>query len=142
MNVVDKSFAKDAGKILTENPIGVASYARLQKQGTEVVFVSDPLMPAMGLFDGNRNRVTVNMLRHSSAEDAASTIVHEATHQSGFFRGIPQNTVYTGYRAFRNELLFSKGARPTLAERKDIWGAVESLYPDLPQGKYPFGGVR
>jgi hypothetical protein len=142
LNIVDRSFSTRAGEILAENPIGSASYARLQRQGTDVRFVNDPYMPAMGHFDAYDNSVTVNMLRHTSAEEAASTVVHEATHQNGFYRGIAQNTQFTEYQAFRNESLFMNGARPSLSERLNIWNDVKSLYPDLPQGKYPFGGKR
>ena len=140
MNVVDKAFASRAGGILADNPIGSAYYVRLQRQGTDVSFVNDPNMSAMGMFDPNRNTVTINMLRHSSAEEAASTVVHEATHQSGFFKGIPQNSQYAEYQSFRNEYLFQTGARPSLQERLNIWNDVQELYPHLPQGKYPFGG--
>ena len=99
-------------------------------------------MPEMGLFNAYENFVTVNMLRHSSPEEAVSTIVHEATHQNGFFNGIAQNSQFTEYQAFRNEYLFMNGQRPSLVERQQIWRGVQSLYPDLPQGKYPFGGSR
>lgn len=140
LNVVDRTFAVKTGEILAENPIGSASYARLQRQGTDVRFVNDPAMPDMGIFDPYNNSVTVNMLRHSSAEEAASTIMHEATHQNGFYKGAPQNTQFTEYQAFRNESLFQNGVRPSLSERLNIWNDVQSLYPHLPQGKYPFGG--
>ncbi|WP_105534112.1 hypothetical protein [Solimicrobium silvestre] len=140
LNVVDKSFDINAANILAENPVGSASYARLQNQGTSVAFVNDPEMNAMGLFNANTNDVTVNMALHSSPEEAASTIVHEATHQNGFFNGIPQITQYTEYQAFRNESLFQNGVRPSLDERLNIWNDFQSLCPDLPQGKYPFGG--
>ncbi|MBE1162758.1 hypothetical protein [Dyella acidiphila] len=142
MNVVDRNFATRTGEILADNPVGAASYARLQSQGTNVVFVNDPEMASMGTFDPNANEVTVNMALHSSPDEAASTIVHEATHQNGFFNGIPQNTQYTEYQAFRNESLFQNGVRPTLDERMNIWNDVQQLYPDLPQGKYPFGGQQ
>jgi hypothetical protein len=99
-------------------------------------------MASMGTFDPNANEVTVNMALHSSPDEAAATIVHEATHQNGFFNGIPQNTQYTEYQAFRNESLFQSGVRPTLDERMNIWNDVQQLYPDLPQGKYPFGGQQ
>lgn len=144
LNVVDKTFAIRTGEILAENPVGAASYARLQRQGTDIRFVNDSMMKELGLFefDAKQNTVTVNMLRHSSAEEAASTIVHEATHQKGWFNGVPQNTQFTEYQAFRNEFLFMNGVRPSLSERMNIWNDVQSLYPDLPQGKFPFGGKR
>lgn len=140
LNVVDKTFSIKTGELLAENPIGAASYARLQRQGTDVRFVNDPAMEAMGYFDAYANSVTVNMGRHFSAREAASTIVHEATHQNGFYKGKPQNTQFSEYQSFRNEMLFQNGVRPSLAERLEMWNDVQSLYPDLPQGKYPFGG--
>jgi polyribonucleotide nucleotidyltransferase len=140
LNVVDKSHALRTGEILAENPIGSASYARLQRESTTVRFVSDLNMREMSLFNAYENSVTVNMLRHSSPEEAVSTIVHEATHQNGFFKGIAQNSQFTEYQAFRNESLFMNGQRPSLTERQQIWRDVQSLYPNLPQGKYPFGG--
>lgn len=99
-------------------------------------------MPAMGHFESYSNSVTINMLRHSSAQEAASTIVHEATHQNGFYRGIPQNSQFTEYQAFRNEALFMNGTRPPLSERINIWNDVKALYPELPEGRNPFGGKR
>jgi hypothetical protein len=81
-------------------------------------------------------------LRNSSPNEIVSTIVHEATHQNSFFRGIPQTSQYTEYLAFRNEALFQNGVRPSLVERYKIYEAVKSAYPNLPQGKYPFGGVK
>ena len=142
LNVVDKAFASRAGKVLADNPIGSAYYARLQHQGTDVSFVNDPEMRAMGEFDPNRNSVTINMLRHSSAEEAASTVVHEASHQSAFFKGVPQNTQFAEYQAFRNESFFQTGTRPSLQERLNIWNDIQELYPCLPQGRYPFGGGK
>lgn len=47
MNVVDRNFATGTGEILTDNPVGTASYARLQSQGTNVVFVNDPETASM-----------------------------------------------------------------------------------------------
>lgn len=41
-------------------------------------------MEALDYFDAYTNSVTVNMDRHFSARETASTIVHEATHQNGF----------------------------------------------------------
>jgi predicted aminopeptidase len=129
LNVVDKAFASRSGEMLADSPIGSAYYARLQRQGTDVSFVNNPEMMAMGEFDPNRNSVTVNMLRHSSAEEAASTVVHEATHQSGFFKRVPQNTQFTEYQAFRNKSFFQTGTRPSLQERYNIWKDIQELYP-------------
>jgi hypothetical protein len=56
--------------------------------------INDPTMVEFGIFDPYRNLVKVNMLHHSSAQGTASTVVHEATHQNGYFKGIPQNTQF------------------------------------------------
>jgi hypothetical protein len=141
LNVVDRAFGREAGSILAENGVGRASYARLQAQGTEVRFVNDAGMPEMGLFNPYDNTVTVNMLRHTSSNEVASTVVHEAVHQNRFFRSnIAPTTQYEEYLAFRNEYLFSEGRRPSLFERQQIMERVQDLYPHLPSGKKPFGG--
>jgi hypothetical protein len=139
LNVVDKSFAIKANEILIDNPIGYASYTRLQRQGTNVYFVNDPTMIEMGVFNPYKNSVIVNMFRHSSADEVASTVVHEATHQHKFFKGIRQNTQFSEYQAFRNELFFQIGIRPSLENRFNLWNDVQELYPQLNLGRYPFG---
>jgi len=97
-------------------------------------------MPEMGLFNPYDNTVTVNMLRHTSADEVASTVVHEAVHQNRFFKNdIAPTTQYEEYLAFRNEYLFSEGRRPTFAERQQIMERVQNLYSHLPSGKNPFG---
>ncbi|OQY55753.1 MAG: hypothetical protein DRR08_11620 [Candidatus Parabeggiatoa sp. nov. 2] len=144
LNVVDKAFAIEAGRILADNPIGFAFYARLQRQGTDILFINDPNMAEMGFFYAPINLLTVNMLYHSSAQEVVSTMVHEATHQNGFFRGLPyQHTQFSEYQAFRNELFFENGKRPSLEARFNLWNTIqEKLYPHLPQGKYPFGDIK
>lgn len=72
----------------------------------------------------------------------SATIIHESTHQNGFFKGIRQNTQLTEYRAFRNEALFRAGRRPNLMERRAIWEEVGELYPHLEPGRSPFGGLN
>lgn len=69
-----------------------------------------------------------------------STLVHEGTHQSRFFRGARLGTQYDEYVAFRNEALFNLGRRPTLVERQVIWREVQQLYPELPSARVPVGG--
>jgi hypothetical protein len=127
LNVVDKAFATRAGEILAENPIGSASYARLQRQGTNVLFVNDPTMVEMGVFDRHRNSVTVNMFHHSSAKDAASTVVHEATHQNGFFKGMPQNTHKLSIRHFAMNYS-SKRDRDPLWKSGSRYGTIFKNY--------------
>jgi predicted transcriptional regulator len=141
---VEKIWSVEASKILAENPIAMRSYQRLQSQGTDVIYVNDPGMKEMGLFDQYSNTVTINMLRHSSAKEAVSTIVHEAKHQHRFYRTGEAGTVYEEYLAFRNESLFTTGVRPSQAERMNIYNDVKQLYKDkdLPLGQYPFGGKR
>ena len=140
LNELDKIFAHQIGDIISENPVANASYARLQKQGTDVILVNDPDMPEMGFFNGNYNTITINTARHTSANEIVSTIVHEATHQKRFFNGKALGTQYEEYLAFRNEFLFKNLKRPTLKQRKAIWKDIQELYDDLATGKNPFGG--
>ncbi|WP_167241342.1 hypothetical protein, partial [Massilia genomosp. 1] len=144
LNPVEKIWSVEASKILAENPIAMRSYQRLQRQGTDVRYVNDPDMKDMGLFDQYSNTVTINMLRHSSAKEAVSTIIHEAKHQHRFYRTGEAGTIYEEYLAFRNESLFTTGVRPARAERMNIYNDVKQLYKDkdLPLGQYPFGGKR
>ncbi len=139
LNTIDKAWSIRTGEILAEDPIARASYARLQSQGTNVKFVNDPNMREMGLFDPYSNEVTVNMLRHSSAEEAASTVVHEALHQNRFFQSnMAPGTQFEEYLAFRNEFLFQNARRPSLTERQQIINdVVKPLYPQLPSGNLP-----
>ena len=126
------------GRALAENPLGRASYDRLLRQGTEIRLVNDPTMRDLGVYEGFRNRVTINLPRHATDEEIASTVVHEAVHQNRYFRKIPPTTQYEEYLAFRNESLFINGARPSLNERMRIWSYVQTLYPNLAQGRHPF----
>ncbi|WP_215407189.1 hypothetical protein [Janthinobacterium sp. JC611] len=144
LNTVDKAWSVRTGEILAEDSVARASYARLQRQGTDVKFVNDPHMPEMGLFDPYSNVVTVNMLRHSSAEEAASTVVHEALHQNRFFQsGVAPGTQFEEYLAFRNEFLFQNVRRPTFMERQQIINdVVKPLYPQLPSGNLPTLGGK
>lgn len=140
LDVVDRHMGVRAGTIIADDPIAGAHYGRLQAQGTDVHFIGDLGERRMGFFDGNRNQVTINLARHSSPQEVVSTLVHEATHQDRFFKGIPLGNQYEEYVAFRNEAHFATGVRPSLAERQQIWQHVKRLYPELPEGRSPFGG--
>jgi len=143
LNAVDRTFAKQAGEIIAKDPVAAASYARLQREGTEVRFVNDPKIPQAGLFDRFKNTVTVNMLRHASPREAVSTIVHEATHQNrAYTNGVGANTLYEEYLAYRNEELFRTGTRPTLAQRQEIINWIQKVpdYNDIEAGPLPTFG--
>jgi hypothetical protein len=142
VNVVDRSLGVRAGEAIADNPVASASYTRLQRQGTEVHFISDTSMPEMAVFDGNRNTVTMNLAKHSSPEDVASTLVHEATHQNRFFSGNQLGTQFEEYLSLRNEFLYGAGRRPSLSERQIIWQKTQELYPELPAGRTPLGGAQ
>lgn len=141
--VVDKAVGTNAGKLIADSPVGSAFYRSLQYRGTNVKMVSDPAMKEVGFWAGKGlNEVEVNLLRCRSAKDAASTIVHEATHQRRAYKGLLQKNRYEEYLAFRNEQWFERGARPTLSERRAIWESVNDLYPELPVGRNPFGAGK
>ncbi|WP_035060059.1 hypothetical protein [Andreprevotia chitinilytica] len=141
-NIVDKTFGIKAGQLIADNPVASAYYARLQKQGTSVVFINDSAMSDMAFFEGQYNKVTINLSKHSSAEEIASTIVHESTHQGRYFKDIPLGNQYEEYLALRNEEFFATGARPSIDIRRQIWVDAQQIYPHLPQGRSPFGGQQ
>ncbi|GEM_PF-2629988 len=142
LNAADRALGLNAGDAISANPVSAASYQRLLNQGTDVRFVRDTLMGDAALFNGSKNSVTVNLLRHSSADDVASTIVHEATHQNRWFNGNSLGTQYEEYLSLRNEFLYGAGRRPTIPERQIIWQKTQEMYPTLPQGRAPSGGSR
>ncbi|CAD5737762.1 RHS repeat protein [Escherichia coli] len=138
-NVVDQSWGKQMGDIIVEDPIANASYRRLQEQGTTVKIVNDPYMPDAGYFDYASNEVVINAAKHSSGEEMASTLIHEATHQRRKFNSkIPHWTQYEEYLAARMELVFKLGKRPSLEQRVKEMEKVRRNYPELPEGKNPF----
>ena len=141
LNELDKVFANQTGKIISKNPVAKASYDRLLKQGTEVRMVRDSSMDEMGVFYAYKNQVIINLDKHTSSKEVASTLVHEATHQKRHFQVSPKNTQYEEYLSFRNEFLFKKLRRPTFVDRKDIWNDVQEFYPHLETGKIPFKGI-
>lgn len=141
LNELDKIFVNQTGKIISENPVAKASYERLLKQGTEVRMVRDSGMEDMGGFNKYKNRVIINLDKHSSSKEVVSTLVHEATHQKRYFQFKPKNTQYEEYLSFRNEFLFKESRRPTFTERKEIWDVVQEYYPHLEMKKNPFKGV-
>ncbi|MFZ6876552.1 hypothetical protein ACO0LF_31330, partial [Undibacterium sp. Di27W] len=149
LNEVDRIIGAKSGAVIAENPIAARSYQRLLDQGTDVRFVNDRFMGDAALFEGLTNTVTVNMLKMRSAEDVASAIVHEATHQKRWFNGAKLGTQYEEYMAYKNEFIFEASRnprlgefsiRPTLTERQELWRQTQENYKHLPQGKNPFGG--
>ncbi|RMH87438.1 hypothetical protein EBB59_12980 [Lysobacter pythonis] len=115
------------------------SYARLQEQGTDVVYINDADFGYSGLWDPHRNSVTINLAENLSPGEITSTLIHESSHQTRFFRGFATPTQYEEYLSFRREALFNLGRRPTLVERQSIWDAIgrTPAYQDLPTGKVP-----
>ncbi|EDQ7230608.1 RHS repeat-associated core domain-containing protein [Salmonella enterica subsp. enterica] len=138
-NIVDQSWGKQMGDIIAEDPIANASYRRLQEQGTTVKIVNDPYMAEAGYFDPATNEVIINSAKHSSADEMASTLIHEATHvQRKYRNNVPYWTQYEEYLAARNEALFELKIRPSLSERKEIMRGVKDRYNELPKGKEIF----
>jgi hypothetical protein len=140
LSQADRVFAGASGRAIAENPVAIRSYARLQQQGTDVVYINDPDFGFSGLWDPPRNRVTVNLAENlSPPRDIVSTLIHEASHQTRFFRGYSTPTRYEEYLSFRREALFELGRPPTLGERRTIWDAIANTpdYQRLPTGKVP-----
>lgn len=149
LNEVDRIIGAKSGAAIAENPISARSYQRLLDQGTDVRFVNDRFMSDAAEFEGRTNTVKVNLLQMMSAEDVASAIVHEATHQKRWFNGVKLGTQYEEYLAYKNEFIYQASRnprsgdfsiRPTLAERQELWRKTQENYSHLPQGKNPFGG--
>ncbi|WP_179197415.1 hypothetical protein PWP89_10605 [Stenotrophomonas rhizophila] len=140
LDPVDLSFGRRGMELLIQSPVGDASLKRLQRQGTEIIFKSDPSASSrLGWWDPIDQTVTINLAAARSPFDVASTLVHEATHQNGYYREVSQLSQYREFRAFSNEAMFATGSRPSLADRRLIWEKVSRLYPNLPVERNPFG---
>ena len=139
LSEADRIFAKASGRTIAENPVASRSYARLQEQGTDVVYINDPDFGSSGLWDPHRNSVTINLAENLSPAEITSTLIHESSHQTRFFRGFTTQTQYEEYLSFRREALFNLKRRPTLIERQGIWDAIgrTPAYQGLPTGKIP-----
>lgn len=135
----DRVFAQVSGRTIAENPVARRSYARLQEQGTDVVYINDADFGYAGLWDPHRNRVTINLAANQSPAEITSTLIHESSHQTRFFRGFETPTRYEEYLSFRREALFNLGRRPTLPERRIIWDEIGRTpdYQRLPTAKVP-----
>ncbi|OQS40681.1 hypothetical protein, partial [Chromobacterium haemolyticum] len=142
LSEVDRIFGQASGKTISENYVARNSYARLQQQGTEVVYMNDVDFGMAGQWQPGFNRVVVNFSEHTGPSELTSTLIHEAAHQTRYYRGFTDITKYEEYFAFRREALFSLERRPTLFERQDIWNAIGKTpeYINLPVGKVPVKG--
>lgn len=84
--------------------------------------------------------IDLYMLNARSAKDAVEYLVHEGVHaeKTARFGAFRMGTRYEEYLAFRRQLLFNYGRKPTLQERRDIWDFINQEYSHLPVGKSPF----
>jgi RHS repeat-associated protein len=135
--------AADVGQAILDNPVSSRSLSQLQEAGrsVELNYGEPPagIRGRTGLVD---DRIKLYMSAMNSAEEAASTLSHEAAHVRYAERGskIPFASQLDEFRAAKREFLFSEGRRPTLNERFDIWQTVHDLYVDKPLGgQVPFG---
>jgi hypothetical protein len=136
---VDKFNLHNFGQQVASDPVASRSYSRLQDQGTDVILdFGEEGSYLLGEAFPNRNEVNIYVKNNRSTREAISTMVHESSHIDRHLRGIPQNTRYEEYVAFRREFLFQQGRRPTLQERSGIWETVNELYSYLQVGRSPF----
>ena len=143
---------EDVGKAINENPIASEAYQRITDQGYNVRINHDrpPDSNQMGLTRKESNNVEIWEMNNWNKESVIGTMVHESVHVDFRFRKrIRNNTRYEEFRAFVREEMYrnsinsqSTQLRPTLQRRYEIWDEVNQRYPELDEGKYPFGGAR
>jgi hypothetical protein len=124
---VDPLTARKISELLMTDPVAYRSYRQLQENGTELV-LDFGLGPSrtMGQTYAPTNTIKVFVRNHGSAQEAVSTIVHEASHMHRSFRG-SQSTLLDEVRARSREFLYQHGRRPDLAERRAIWEEVREI---------------
>ena len=140
---------EDVGNDITSNPVASKAYQRINDQGYDVRINYDrPDRPnTTGETSYREKNVDIYQMNNINTESAVGTMVHESIHiEYRYQKRIPYNSQYEEYRAFMREKLYYRSknpnlsSRPTLQQRQAIWKQIKRLYPNLPQGKYPFGG--
>jgi hypothetical protein len=120
-----------------QNPVGKAFYERLLSSDTKIKFTNGSALQDPAVYRPRENAIRINLTR---PQDIGSSISHELTHAARVERFNVKPSQYEEYRAFRSQSLYEQsGTRPTLEQRREIWGQVQQRYSDLPIGKNPFG---
>ena len=142
---------EDIGNEITNNSVASKAYQRINDEGYDVRLNYDiPEIPEdMGLTRRGEKNVEIYQMNNRNNDEAVGTMVHESTHvEYRHKKRRPYNSQYEEYRAFVREEIYHRSKdpdltnRPSLEERQAIWQKILRLYPELPQGKYPFGGSK
>jgi hypothetical protein len=138
LNVTQQQHATNSMNEFVQNPVGKAFYERLLNSDTKIKFTNGSALQDPAVYRPRENAIRINLTR---PQDIGSSISHELTHAARVERFNVKPSQYEEYRAFRSQSLYEQGGtRPTLEQRKEIWGQVQQRYSDLPIGKNPFGG--
>ncbi|KQV48961.1 hypothetical protein ASD07_29815 [Duganella sp. Root336D2] len=77
--------------------------------------------------------------QNMTAKGAVGTFVHESSHFSRASKGFAIQTQLDEYLAFRRELLFDLGRRPTILEKQNMW--QDKIENNKYYSKLPVGGT-
>jgi len=144
---LDPISLQNFGNLISENHVAQAALNQVQKiqtitGGKVTLYFKDGPRNLAGsvnkTIDGGMN-MDMYMLHNANVrpQGAVSTFVHESSHYMRGSRGFEIGTQVDEYMAFRRELLFELGRKPTIAERQAMWleKIVESeYYSSLPVG--------
>jgi hypothetical protein len=143
-DVVSRKYVRDFGMEIANSPVATAVYSRLQEVGANVRldFVGRPVDASGRKIVGLNTMggmIEIFWQNAKSAKEAVEYLVHEGVHaEKDALLGSRQATKYEEYLAFRRQLLFRYGRKPTMEERREIWQFVNEAYSDLPTGQSPF----
>ena len=135
----------DVWNKIIDNSVASKAYKRISEQGYQIILNYNHDTSA-GRTIHPKAIVEIFVLHNTNVDRAVGTIVHESTHVE--YRNQKRNssnTQYEEYRAFVREELYNNSknphiqTRPTMEERLEFWETVKHSYPELPQGKNPFG---
>jgi hypothetical protein len=142
-DVVTKYQIRSLGKEIADDPVAIKAYTRLGEMGVpiNIDFGKAPVdsvskLRIVGEYVGET--IYLYPRNTKSTKELIEYLIHEGVHaeRKSVMLG---RTRYEEYLAFRRQLLYRDGRRPTLSERRDLWEWINKVY-DLPVGKNPFGG--
>jgi RHS repeat-associated protein len=143
-DVISRATIRSFGNEIAASPIATATYSRLRELGIDIRldFFSYPRdangHKLVGLYTPGVS-VDLYMGNAKNAKQAVEYLIHEGVHAERYAQfGLVARTRYEEYLAFRRQLLFAYGRKPTLAERREVWEFINEAYADLPIGKSPF----
>lgn len=146
---LDPISLRNFGNLVSENPVANAAMKQVQRmqeinggsvtlqfgEGPDRRVAGEVYKETIGFIEMDLYMLNDQNL---TARGAVSTFVHESSHYVRASRGFEIGTRLDEYIAFRRELFFNLGRRPTVLEKQDLW--LNKIQNNEYYSKYPLGG--